>query len=194
MDWEYLAVAILAAVAVSALVTGLVGVWLKGSVDRRLDAFAASAAAQLEAFRAEAARQQEAHAVRADRFADVADELINLARRATESAIRSEELNEWHRPNAAALGSDDVSEAIRGRLRRASWDTAAATSSLSAAIRRHREVIPGVLEQELAAFHDRLTSASGEGASSERKRELAGALDSLESRFRDLLGASVPAT
>ena len=203
MDWRYLAGAVLAAIAASALVHVLLGVWLRGALDRRLEAFRADAARELEAFRSGAARQLEAlegeaskqralTEASADRFADVAEELVNLARNATESAIRKEELDEWHRPSQAALGADDVSEAIRGRLRRASWEAVAATSSLSAGMRKHRALIPAALEAELSSFCDRLNAKEGDDAS-DRKRALAAALDALESRFRESLSSAAAA-
>ena len=125
-------------------------------------------------------------------FTDVAPELVALARTATESAMRREEVNEWHRPSLAGGTNDDVSEVIRGRLRRASFNAVAARAALNAGIGKHRGAIPADLEAELRAFCSRL-DGDDDAPSSERKRRLAEDLDAIEARIRDALGSGLAA-
>ncbi|HEX6589775.1 MAG TPA: hypothetical protein VF039_12195 [Longimicrobiales bacterium] len=126
----------------------------------------------------------------AEGFADLAPELVNLARAATNTAIRNEEVHEWHQLDLFPLGSDDISEAVRDKLRRASFDAVAARSALFVALRRNRGVIPTPLAGELGAFCERL-EPSDEGTRAERKRRLAADLDALERHLRDYLGADM---
>ena len=136
-----------------------------------------------------AARPAEAPATSDAALADVAPELVTLARAATDSAIRSEELNDWHRPSMTELGSDDVSDIIRGKLRRASFAAVAARAALAAAVRRHRAALPASLANELTDFCERLESNGNGATSGDRKRRLGADLDVLEARIRDALGS-----
>lgn len=194
MDLTYLAVAVVVAVAVSALVHGWLVSRLGRSVERRLDAMTAEVTRALEAMRATAERgEAEEHLRRsrhADRLADVAHELVTLARTATDAAIRREEIHDWHRPDLETLGSDDIAASIRDQLRRSSLNAVAARSALVLAIRRHRDAIPDELESAIVSFCDGLNDdAAGAAAGRDRRRALATALDALEGRFGEVLGA-----
>ena len=170
--------AFLGALAGSALAFAVAALVVRAWLDRRL-ARAGSAPAHAASD----------GPVRDDAFADVAPELITLARAATDSAIRTEELNDWHRPSMSSLGSDDVSEIIRGKLRRASFNAVASRAALSTAIRRHRASLPAALESDLLRFCEGLETDGNGASSSERKRKLAADLDRLEARVREALAA-----
>lgn len=194
MDMMYLAVAVVAAVAVSALVHAWLGARLERSVERRLAAMSGDVNRALESFRAASERseaEEEGHRARhADRLADVAHELVTLARNATDAAIRHEEIHDWHRPGLAGLGDDDIAASIRDQLRRSSLNAVAARSALVLAIRRHRDAIPDELEAAIVSFCDGLNDDGGAGAAArDRRRALALALDALEGRFGEVLGA-----
>lgn len=183
MDSQDLFVVVFAAVAASALVHGLIALWLKRSIERRLSPGVATPATAATARAADAPRAPDAQT---DLFSDLAHELVTLARAATDTAVRNEEAKEWHRPNAG--GSDEIADVVRDRLRRAAWSAVAARSALTEAVRRNRATIPAGLESELYAFCDRL-AAEENGTPAERKRRLSADLDALETRFRDALGA-----
>ena len=187
MDWEYLGGAALAAVIASVVAHVLFRVWLDRALERRLGAFAAGEQAPGSG---EGAQPEDSRAAGAGRFAEIAPELVSLARSATDSVIRKEEVHEWHGPNLSALGSDDISDVIHENLRRASLNALAARSLLSEAIRKHRASIPPELAGELTAFCERL-STDEPGSATERKRRLATELDALEAGFRDALGANL---
>ena len=89
---------------VGTLAVGVLAVVLmQRSLDRRL--------AQLGT--AAGAAASEPAAATADRFAEVASELVTLARSATDSAISREELHEWHQPDLFTESQDDITETVR---------------------------------------------------------------------------------
>lgn len=190
MDWEYVGVAALAALIASVVAHVLFRAWLDRALERRLEAFAAREPGR---GRGEGATPEDLRGAGVGHFAEIAPELVSLARSATDSAIRKEEVHAWHGPNVSAIGSDDISDVIHENLRRASLNALVARSLLSEAIRKHRSSIPTELEAELRAFCDRLSSDEA-GTAAERKRRLAGELDALEAGFRDVLGANLTAT
>lgn len=170
-----LAGALIAGMAVAAVV--------KRALDRRLGAHASLGAEPVS---------QEPAATNGERFAEIAPELVTLARSAADSAIRREELHEWHQPDLFAESEDDISQAVRAKLRRATFNVAVARSALQGAIRRHGGTLPADLRAELAAFSAALEAEDG-GSPYERKRRLAAELDAVESRIRDALGTSAAA-
>ena len=165
----------------SAIAVAFGAVLVRGMLDRRLASLAAVPVQNADI--APASRSG---------FTEIAPELVALVRTATESAIRREEVTEWHRPSLAGGTSDDVSEVIRGRLRRASFNAVAARAALNAGIGRFRGAIPADLETELRAFCTRLDSEE-DAPSSERKRRLAEDLDAIETRIREALGSGLAA-
>lgn len=179
MELEYLAAVVVAALVVSALVHGLIAVWLKGAIVRAL-------ASSADGTGSGGVVRASTEAGDPERFTEIAPELVNLARAATGTAIRHEEVHEWHQLDLFPLGTDDISEAVREKVRRAAFDAVAARSALVHAVRRHRSAIPAPLEAELSAFCERLEPGDG-GSRLERKRRLATELDALESRLRDAL-------
>ena len=164
---------------IGALVAGLLALALvKRALDRRLggsDSAPATSASD--------------PATSGERFAEVAPELVTLARSATDSAIRREELHEWHQPDLFAESEDDISQTIRAKLRRATFNVAVAKSALQGAIRKHGAAMPAELRAELTAFSAALDAEDG-GAPHERKRRLSTELDALERRIREALGAT----
>ena len=124
-----------------------------------------------------------------DHFAEIAPELVTLARSATDSAIRREELHEWHQPDLFAESEDDITQTIRAKLRRATFNVAVAKSALQGAVRRHAAALPADLRAELTAFSATLDAEDG-AAPYERKRRLAAELDAIEARIRAALGAN----
>lgn len=186
MESEYLWTAILVAIAASALLHVAVGLWLQRSLVRVLGRVPSSAAD----FPTSPAASAEGSA---DRMAEVAPELVMLARMATDSAIRTEEVHEWHQLDLFPLGSDDISQAVRDKLRRALFDAVTARSALFVALRRNRAVIPAPVEAELRAFCERLEPTE-EGTRAERKRRLAADLDALEHRLREYLNEDMRPT
>ena len=189
MDRQDLLFVVLAAVAASALVHGLIALWLQRAIERRLSSLGTTTPTTTRIAGTAGAPSAAARAADAqtDLFSDVAQELVNLARSATDTAMRNEEAKEWHKPNAG--GSDEIADVVRDRLRRAAWSAVAARSALTEAVRRNRATIPAALESELYAFCDRLAADDG-GTTAERKRRLSADLDALESRFRETLGAT----
>ena len=185
MDSQYVWTIVVAVVLLSAVVQVVTALWLRGAIARQLGAGAVRAAVG-SAHPAGAGGD-------ADDFAELAPELVNLARAATNTAIRNEEVHEWHQLDLFPLGSDDISEAVRDKLRRASFDAVAARSALFVALRRNRALIPAPLETELRGFCERLEPTE-EGTRAERKRRLAGDLDALEHRMRGYLGADMRAS
>jgi hypothetical protein len=166
---------------VGALVAGaVVGFIVKRALVRRLDALDARGSASVAAL-------PSGHD--GDRFAEIAPELVTLARTATDSAIRREEVHEWHQPDLFAQSEDDIAQTVRAKVRRASFNVAVSRSALHGALRRHAASLPASLADELAAFADRL-EPNGDGSPAERKRRLAADLDALESRVREALAAS----
>ena len=186
MDWQHLLVAIVAAVVAAFLVYFLFRSSLERALDARLDRLSSAAAGQLAMTREETGVLRDAHRTHDDRFAEIAAELIDLARAATESVVRSAEVHEWHRPNMA-LGADDVAAVIRDKLRRASFNAVAARSQLVGAMRRHAASLPQPIESDLRAFCAHL-DGNGDASSVEHRRRLADELEKLETRFRDALG------
>jgi len=122
-----------------------------------------------------------------ERFAEIAPELVTLARSATDSAVRREELHEWHQPDLFSESDDDISQTIRAKLRRATFNVAVAKSASQGAIRRHGAIVPPELRSELTAFAALLDAEDG-ATPSARKRRLAAELDALETRIRESLG------
>ena len=177
MEWGFVLGAFLGALAGSVVAFALTNASLGRRIDERLGAFEATAA-----------RVIDAHAAGAAGFGDVAPELVALVRSATDAAMRREEVNEWHRPGLNALGSDDISESIRRRIRRAQFEALTARTALQGAIRKHRAAIPADLDAELRSFCERL-EANGDGSSAATKRRLSADLDALESRIRESMSA-----
>lgn len=179
MDSGFAWSAFLGALVGSVLVGGIGLVLMKGTLDRRLSGAPATVQPQLEG---------EASAVPSgERFAEIAPELVTLARSATDSAMRREELHEWHQPDLFSQSEDDISQTIRAKLRRATFNVAVAKSALQGAIRRHGASVPAELRSELTAFAALLDAEDG-GTPSARKRRLSAELDALEGRIRDSLG------
>ena len=189
MDSESVWTIVVAVVLLSAATQVLTATWLRRSLMRELAASAppANAAADVGV---SLARGESVEPGDPARLAEIAPELVSLARAATESAIRTEEVHEWHQLDLFPLGSDDISEAIRDKVRRASFDALATRSALFLAIRRHRGAIPAPLEAELRGFCDRLDPDDG-SSRSERKRRLAADLDALEAGLRETIGADL---
>lgn len=185
MEPEFVWTIVGAVVLLSAAVQVLTALWLKGAIARQL-------AAGTTRDGSVTAADLDVQPANADGFADLAPELVNLARAATNTAIRNEEVHEWHQLDLFPLGSDDISEAVRDKLRRASFDAVAARSALFVALRRNRALIPAAIEGELRAFCERLEPTE-EGTRAERKRRHAADLDALERRMREYLGADMRA-
>lgn len=183
MDSESVWTIVVAVVLLSAVVQVVVALWLKGAIARQLAGGAAGRGAT-------SSLESEAGDAGSYGFAEIAPELVNLARAASNTAIRNEEVHEWHQLDLFPLGNDDISEAVRDKLRRASFDAVAARSALFVALRRNRALIPAPLEAELRSFCERL-EPSEEGTRAERKRRLAADLDALEHRLREYLGADM---
>lgn len=177
MEWGFVLAAFLGALAGSVVAYALTGAALRRRIDERLGAFETTAS-----------RMIDAHAAGAAGFGDIAPELVGLVRSATDAAMRREEVNEWHRPSLNALGSDDISESIRGRIRRAQFEALTARTALQGALRKHRAAIPAELDAELRSFVERLES-NGDGSSAAAKRRLSADLDAIEGRIRESLSA-----
>ena len=183
MDSESVWTIVVAVVALSAAVQVALAVWLRNAITR-------GRAAGPSGLQAAPSPETETDADAPYGFAEIAPELVNLARAASNTAIRNEEVHEWHQLDLFPLGNDDISEAVRDKLRRASFDAVAARSALFVALRRNRSIIPAPLDAELRGFCERL-EPSDEGTRAERKRRLAADLDALERRLRDYLGADM---
>ena len=181
MESDFAWSAFLGALVGSLIVGGLTLVLIKRSLERGLSAPDLPAQGALDAGTAPAPA--------GERFAEIAPELVTLARSATDSAVRREELHEWHQPDLFSQSEDDISQTIRAKLRRATFNVAVAKSALQGAIRRHGASVPAELRSELTAFAALLDAEDG-GTPSARKRRLAAELDALEARIRDSLGDS----
>lgn len=174
-----LVVAVVVVVLVSAALQWLFAIWLKRGLLRELSTRSGGPAA---------GSQASDESGGAERFAEVAADVVTLARAAANAAIRNEEVHEWHQLDLFALGADDISETIRDRVRRAAFDAVAARSAFFVALRRHGAAIPVPLETELRAFGQQLDRDES-GTRAERKRKIVAELDAVEARIREALGA-----